>query len=392
MNKIQFRENCINHSSPAFLPHLASRFQKELLDKVDVKLNGNRHWDISIRDDRVFSRVIRDGSLGFAESYMQNWWECMRLDELFTRLLKKPIDHYSIGLARVKLWFGSLAHFLFNFQSISRSYEVGTVHYDIGNELYQKMLGPSLMYSCGYWQGVDSLDQAQHQKLDLICRKLKLEPGMKLLDIGCGWGTFAQYAAEHYGAIVTGITISNEQYKLATTKTKPYDVNIRLMDYRQLQGTYDRIVSIGMFEHVGIKNYQTFFKVVGKLLAPDGIFLLHTIGQEISTNSNEGFLGKYIFPNSHIPSRRQINKASVDLLRLEDWHNFGSDYDKTLMAWADNFEKHWSELKDKYNTTFYRMWRYYLYSCAGYFRSRQGQLWQLVFTPLQSTQSYSRIS
>lgn len=386
MREYGFGERSAN--LPHTLPPLARHLQKELLDLADIRWNGDRPWDIQVYDHRMFHRTLRSGSLGFAESYMNGWWDCKQLDVLLAKILGAQLERRLKGVAKIKLMFNSLLHFLFNYQTIARAFQVGRVHYDIGNTLYEKMLGPSLVYSCGYWKEADTLEQAQKAKLDLICRKLKLEPGMTLLDIGCGWGTLAKYAAINFGVKVTGITISQEQYQLAKAITRECAVDIRLQDYRYLTGSFDRIVSVGMFEHVGAKNYRTFFKIVTRLLKPDGIFLLHTIGQERNSGPPDGFISRYIFPNSKIPSRKLINQASIDLLRLEDWHNFGPDYDKTLMAWAKNFEEHWPSLKSRYNETFYRMWRYYLYSCAGYFRSRKGQLWQLVLTQLDHTQPY----
>jgi cyclopropane-fatty-acyl-phospholipid synthase len=380
-----------NKGLPQTLPPIARRLQKELLDLADIRWNGDRPWDILVYDNRLFIRTIRYASLGFAESYMKGWWDCKQLDVLFTKILSAQLERRLKGMAKLKLAFSSFIHFLFNFQTVSRAFQVGRVHYDIGNNLYERMLGPSMIYSCGYWKEAQSLEQAQLAKLELICRKLKLEQGMTLLDIGCGWGALARHAATHYGVKVTGITISQEQYKLAKARTRDCEVEILLQDYRQLTGAYDRVVSVGMFEHVGTKNYRTFFEVVNKLLRREGIFLLHTIGQERSLGPTDNFISKYIFPNSKIPARKNINQASIDLLRLEDWQNFGPDYDKTLMAWANNFESHWSELKQHYNETFYRMWRFYLYSCTGYFRSRRGQLWQLVFTNPENTQPYQSV-
>jgi len=363
-------------------------FLVSLLIPADIRLNGDRPWDIQVHDSRLYKRVMREGSLGFAKAYMDGWWDCQHLDELFTRLVSAEINQKIAGLWRLKLVFRALAYRLINFQSIQRAFMVGERHYDIGNDLYVKMLDPHMMYSCGYWAEAKTLAQAQEAKMDLICRKLKLQPGMKLLDIGCGWGGMAAYAAKHYGVEVMGITISQEQQKLAGEMTRGLPVDIMLEDYRSLSGRYDRIVSVGMFEHVGVKNYQTYFSKVTDLLADDGLFLLHTIGSERSAKAPEPFLHKYIFPNGKIPSRQEINDASFGRLRLEDWHNFGPDYDRTLMAWADSFERAWPELDDGYNERFRRMWRYYLNSCAGFFRSRHGQLWQLVYTQLTSRQEY----
>lgn len=367
-----------NHPHIPANTRLRERFQS-LLDHAGIEINGDRDWDIQVYNQELYYRLLSQGSIGFAEAYMDGWWDCRRLDQMLTRILAADINKKLIGLARLKFITHLCWHAITNPQTESRAFEVGEVHYNIGNDLYQRMLDPTMSYSCGYWTNAEDLGQAQKHKLDLICRKLQLEPGMTLLDIGCGWGGLAEYAARHYKVKVTGITISSEQKKLAEQRVAGLPVDIQLIDYRSLEGRFDRIASVGMFEHVGPKNYRTYFHTVRRLLEPDGLFLLHTIGEERTGNAPDPFLNKYIFPNGKVASRKHLNDASTELLRLEDWHNFGPDYDRTLMAWAANFESSWPELKSKYTERFYRMWRYYLYSCAGFFRSRKGQLWQVVY-------------
>jgi len=242
------------------------------------------------------------------------------------------------------------------------------------------MLDKGLNYSCAYWKNAETLDAAQEAKLDLICQKIGLRSGMKVLDIGCGWGGFAKYAAEKYGARVHGITVSRKQVEFGNDCCQCLDVKIELKDYRKVREKFDRIVSVGMFEHVGCKNYRIFMKVAHRCLKPDGLFLLHTIGGNTSTGSTDPWIDKYIFPNSVLPSSKQITSAIEGLFVLEDWHNFGQYYDKTLMAWYNNFTKNWAKIKDAYDERFYRMWTYYLLSCAGSFRSRRNHLWQIVFS------------
>jgi cyclopropane-fatty-acyl-phospholipid synthase len=242
------------------------------------------------------------------------------------------------------------------------------------------MLDPSMSYSCAYWPEASSLDEAQRNKLDMICRKLDLQPGERLLDIGCGWGGLAQYAAQNYGVEVFGITVSEEQRKLALERCVGLPVTIELQDYRKLSGQFDKIVSVGMFEHVGPKNYKTFFTIAERLLKDQGLFLLHTIGSYRSTLKLDPWIDKYVFPNGRLPSAAEIAGAVENRFLIEDWHNFGTDYDRTLMAWWEKFENSWSALEEKYGGRFYRMWKYYLMSCAGFFRARQGQLWQVVLS------------
>lgn len=350
-----------------------------LLDPAGVELNGDRPWDLQVHDDRLYQRVLRGGSLAAGEAYMDGWWDCEALDQLFYRVVRARLDKELAWTWR-RLW-RVLRAYVLNPQSLSRASEVGEVHYDLGNDLFKQMLDERMVYSCGYWQNADSLEAAQEAKFDLICRKLYLEPGMRVLDIGCGWGSFAEYAAEQYDVEVVGLTISKEQATLARERCNDLPVEIRLQDYREVEETFDRVVSIGMFEHVGQKNYGAYMESVHHCLREDGLSLLQTIGNHESGAVTEPWIEKYIFPNGYIPSMQQIAEAVEELFVVEDWQNFGPDYDRTLMAWADNFEKNWSALADDYSERFYRMWRYYLYQCAGSFRARRNHAWQIVLSP-----------
>ncbi|MBW9462568.1 MULTISPECIES: cyclopropane fatty acyl phospholipid synthase [Kluyvera] len=355
-----------------------SRMGNDLLSQADIKINGARPWDIQVHHADFFKRVFQQGSLGLGESYMEGWWDCERLDILFCKILKAKLDKQVPGNLRDILRVVSAR--LFNLQSRSRSWIVGKEHYDIGNDLFALMLDPHMQYSCGYWRDAQTLDEAQNAKLKMICEKLQLKPGMRLLDIGCGWGGLAAYAARNYGVSVDGVTISREQQKLAQQRCEGLDVNILLQDYRDLNTGYDRIVSVGMFEHVGPKNYDTYFSVVDRCLKPDGLFLLHTIGSNQTGLSVDPWINKYIFPNGCLPSIRQIASVSESRLIMEDWHNFGSDYDKTLMAWHQRFNQAWPGLSSNYTPRFRRMFNYYLCACAGAFRARDIELWQVLFS------------
>lgn len=351
---------------------------EDILKTIDVEINGSRPWDITVHDERLYSRVLMRGSVGLGEAYMDGWWDCPNLDQFFTRLLEGAL-HVKYKAPGQDL-FHLVSNSVFNRQTPSRSFEVGERHYDIGNDLYQTMLDKRMVYSCGYWKSAQTLDEAQEDKLDLICRKLQLKPGQHVLDIGCGWGSFAKFAAEKYGVRVTGITISKEQAALAKALCKGLPVEIVLQDYRSLQGTYDAVVSIGMFEHVGPKNYRTFMQVAKRCLKDDGLFLLHTIGGNFSKIQTDPWIDKYIFPNGVVPSLKQVGAALEDLFVVEDWHNFGAYYDTTLMAWHANISKAWDSLGTRYSARFRRMWDYYLLSCAASFRSRDNQLWQIVLS------------
>ena len=351
---------------------------QNIFDLADVRINGNRPWDIQVRNLSFYERVLAGGSLALGETYMDGWWDCEALDQFFYKIMDARLDK-KVKKSKQVVW-AILKAKIMNAQSRSKAYEIGKRHYDIGNDIFSIMLDKGMNYSCGYWKKAGTLDKAQEAKLDLICRKTGLKPGMKILDIGCGWGGFAKYAAEKYDVRVLGITVSREQVEFARKFCKGLPVEIELQDYRKLKEEFDRIISIGMFEHVGSRNYRAYMKVVRRCLTSDGLFLLHTIAGNSSVNSTDPWINKYIFPNSMLPSAKQITSAAEGVFVLEDWHSFGQYYDKTLMAWYSNFTKNWDKIKDTYDQRFYRMWTYYLLSCAGSFRSRRNQLWQIVFS------------
>lgn len=362
---------------------------KELLSLADIKIDGDRPWDIQVHDDRLYARVFSQGSLGLGEAYMDGWWDAEKLDLFFEKILGANLDH-KIAYNPVMLWDVAVST-LFNLQSRSRAFQIGEKHYDIGNDLYKAMLDKRMAYTCGYWENASTLDQAQEAKLDLVCRKLGLKPGMKVLDIGCGWGSFLKYAAEKYGVRGVGVTVAKEQVQLAKELCEGLPVEILLQDYREVKGMFDRIVSLGMIEHVGSKNYRTFMEMARRSLKEDGLFLLHTIGGLRSLTFGDPWIVKYIFPNSMIPSAEQLLKAAKGLFVMEDWHNFGYDYYPTLMAWMRNVDDNWDELKGTYDKRFYRMWRYFLLSVSGAFKTRKNQLWQIVFSKHGVQEGYQSI-
>ena len=358
--------------------HAGKSAIQRLLGSVDVQIDGDRPWDIQVHNPDLFPRVLAQGSLGLGESYVDGWWDCERLDEFFYRILLEKLDEKATSRPRLLEFITAK---LVNFQTLSRAFLIGKHHYDIGNDLYRCMLGERLIYSCGFWEDASSLDEAQEAKLELVCRKLGLQPGMRVLDIGCGWGGAAMYAAERYDVEVVGITVSQEQVTFAQERSRGLPIKIRYQDYRSLEGTFDRIWSIGMFEHVGPKNYATFMDVARRCLTEDGLFLLHTIGVQQAAVRSDPWIDRYIFPNSKLPSARQVCATIENRFVLEDWHNFGADYDKTLMRWFHNFQENWGSLRHRYDERFFRMWKYYLLSCAGAFRARVNQLWQVVLSP-----------
>ena len=350
-----------------------------LLTEADIRINGDRPWDIQVHNASFYKAVVRGGSLAFGETYIAGYWDSDQLDQLVAQLFRFKVNDE----ARVK--FPNVAAILQAFikssgGSKSAAFKIGQHHYELGNDLFERMLDKRMVYSCGYWKDAKNLDEAQEAKLNLICRKIGIKQGQQILDIGCGYGSFAKFAAERYDARVVGVTVSKEQVALGCELCKGLPVEFRLQDYRDVTGSFDPIVSLGIFEHVGHPHYRTYMRVVREHLRDEGLFLLHTIGKDTSENSTDPWINKYIFPNSALPSVAKIGKAIEKLFVMEDWHNFNADYDKTLMAWFENFDSHWPEISTKYGQTFYRMWKYYLLACAGGFRSRNNQLWQIVLS------------
>lgn len=349
-----------------------------LLKETGIKINEKGPYDIQVHDKRFYKRVLAQGSLGLGESYMDGWWDCKKLDELFYRILYFGIENDV--KKNLSFLFEILLAKVFNMQSKSKAFQIAERHYNLGNDLFKNMLDKRMVYTCGYWKNASTLNKAQEAKLDLVCQKLRLKAGMKILDIGCGWGSFAKYAAEKYKVKVVGITVSKEQVELGKELCKGLPVEIRLQDYRDVDEKFDHIVSLGMIEHVGYKNYRTYMRVAHRCLKDDGLFLLHTIGKNDSRTSTDPWINKYIFPGGILPSVKQLGSSIENLFVMEDWHNFSADYDKTLMSWYKNFKKNWSKIKSNYDERFYRMWKYYLLSFAGGFRARKIQLWQIVLS------------
>ncbi|MBF0557201.1 MAG: cyclopropane fatty acyl phospholipid synthase [Nitrospirae bacterium] len=359
---------------------------KDIFSAAGININGTNPFDIRINDARFYKQVTRDGSLGLGESYIEGCWDCESLDGFFYRLMASDAED------KVKKNWGLIIRSVIcNVNNRSRAFQIGERHYDMGNELYQNMLDKRMTYSCGYWETAKNLDEAQEAKMDLICRKLSLQPGDRILDIGCGWGSFVKYASEKYGVKAVGITVSRNQAVFAKEMCAGLPVEIRLQDYRELDEKFDHIVSVGMFEHVGYKNYRTYMETAGKCLEDGGLFLLHTIGESCSKVAFEPWVDKYIFPNSLIPSVRQISAAIEKIFVIEDLHNFGFHYYPTLVSWFNNFNRNWDVLKEHYNDRFYRMWKYYLLSCAGTFRARCLQVWQIVLSKKGVPGGYSHV-
>jgi cyclopropane-fatty-acyl-phospholipid synthase len=382
-------ETSLSHTAQKFLSSLDTRRANDLcrsmLAESGVTVGGSEPWDIAVHDDRFYTRILRDGTLGFGESYMEGWWDSPALDQTIDRLLRARLRE------QVKDNWVLLAHAVkarvLNMQSVARAFENAHRHYDIGNDLYEAMLDERMLYTCAYWKpGVISLDAAQNAKLELVCEKLGLRPGMRVLDLGCGWGGFAAFAAARYGVTATGYTVAAEQVRWAKEKYGHLPIDIRHDDYRNAVGTYDAVVSIGLLEHVGPKNYRGYMELVAERLAPGGVGLVHTICGNRATSHIDPWFDKYIFPNAVLPHPHAVIAAMEQLFVIEDLHNIGEHYAPTLMAWWENFDRAWPRLAAKYGEPFYRMWKYYLLGCAASFRARETQLCQYVFTRVGTKQ------
>ncbi len=378
--RIRVDEETASRGPPAKHSRLARRAEA-VLAQADIVLDGERAWDLQVHDPRLFGRVLRNGSMGLGESYMDGWWDAEELDGFFHRIMNAHLDR-SVAVSLPAAWT-LLRNRVYNMQRGARTFRIGKSHYDIGNALYEHMLDRRMVYSCGYWKNAHDLDGAQEQKLDLICRKLQLEPGMRILDIGCGWGSLVRYAAQNYDIDAVGLTVSKEQAQLGRSRCQDLAVEIRYQDYRELKDrdSFDRVVSVGMFEHVGHKNYRKYMQVAHRALREGGLHLLHTIGRGRSSTASDPWVSRYIFPNSMLPSMAQIMRAADNRFVIEDVHNIGPHYDPTLMAWHKRFEDNWDQIKETgrgYDERFRRMWRYYLLSSAGAFRAGRLQVWQVV--------------
>ncbi len=364
-----------SHDSPA------GRFRRRierLFAECGIDIDGPNAWDIQVHNEDFYARVLAKGSLGLGESYMDGWWDVRDLDGFVYRLLAARADERARSWRDALAWLGAA---LVNHQRGARVFEVARRHYDLGNEFYEAMLDRRMIYSCAYGDGAHTLDDAQEAKLALVLDKLAPRPAQRLLDVGCGWGGALKFAAERYGVTGVGVTIAREQAAYARESCRDLPVAIRLQDYREMREKFDHVFSIGMFEHVGVRNYRRYMKVVRRCLHPGGRFLLHTIGGFRSTNHTDAWIGKYIFPNSMIPSREQIERAIDGIFGILHWQSIGANYERTLLAWRSNLERSWSRLAGRYDERFRRMWHYYLSSCAAAFRARKLDVWQILLSP-----------
>lgn len=351
---------------------------RDRLATADVQINGDRPWDIQVCNEKFYPRILLQGPISLGETYVEGWWECQELDEFFSRIFRGGV-YAQITPNNFDALRAKIINKFANLQTESDSFQLGEKHYDLNNELFKSILDKSMTCSCGYWKDAKTLDEAQEAKLDLVCHKLKLQSGMTVLDLGCGWGSFMKYAAEKYGVSCVGLTVSREQVKLGEELCQGLPVKFILQDYRQCEGKFDRVVSIEMLEHVGYKNHRAFMEVCHRCLSDDGLFLLETIGSSSSMTYGDSWFNKYLV-YSVPPSIAQIGNATEYLFVMEDLHNFGADFVPTELSWLNNFEENWEKLKPKYGEDLYRKWKFFFYYSASAFKSRYLQVWQIVFS------------
>jgi cyclopropane-fatty-acyl-phospholipid synthase len=369
----------VHDQGPAPRAHGAEAAIQALLDEAGMTLNGPEPWDPQVHNPDLYARVLAQGSLGLGEAYMDGWWDCEQLDGLFDRVMAARTDK-ALRPSLPLIGLVVAAH-VQNRQSKRRAWEAAEVHYNLGVDVFEATFDRRLTGSCGYWRDAADLDAAQEAKLDLICHKIGLQAGQHVLDIGCGWGAFMGFAAERYGATCVGVTVSEVQATYGVRRYAGLPVEFQVKDYRDFSGRADHVVSMGMFEHVGPRNYRTYFECARQALADDGLFLLHTIWANEPYPAIDPWLDKYIFPNGVLPSIGQIAAAVEGLFVIENVENFGADYDRTLMAWYAKFQTNRAALAARYGERFCRMWDYYLRCCAGGFRSRGISVGQFILSP-----------
>ena len=340
--------------------------------------------EIIIKNDIFFNKLLDRGELGLAESYMDGDWESNDLGNLLKKLmfyqdiLESKAKYQTINFLYLKIF--STYESFFNTNTLIKSPENIQKHYDVGNDLYNKMLGTTMQYTCAYFNKDDmTLDEAQESKMDLIAKKLDLKEGMDVIDIGCGFGSMANYLAKKYKVKVTGVTLSPEQKNFSDEYFGNENVSIEVKDYRLVRGKFDRVYSVGMFEHIGSKNYKEYFDKCYDLLKDDGIMFCHTMGiSRPNYHQNEYFASKYIFPEGELPDMLNLTEGYSEKWRLEDFQNIGISYSKTFDAWRENIGN-WETLEG-YDERFKRMWEYYLHLFAENFRCQNFLLFQNVFT------------
>jgi cyclopropane-fatty-acyl-phospholipid synthase len=359
-------------------------FQVQFWDGVKKSYGaGEPQFILTFATKRSAEHVLESGSLGFGEEYMAG---DIQIEGDFIQLLRFGADSAFLNLPlglKAKLAIKHLRQTSLN--TLSRSQKHVAHHYDRGNDFYKLWLDESMAYSCAYFRHEnDTLEQAQQQKYEHICRKLQLKAGETLVDIGCGWGGMLIYAAKHYGVRGVGCSLSKEQVEYAVDLVKreglSEKISIVFEDYRNIQGEFDKFVSIGMFEHVGKQFIPTFMEKAQSLLKRKGIGLLHTIGQERPVPGDPWTL-KYIFPGGYIPALDEIVRTMCEAKLIPtDVENLRLHYARTVEEWSARFEVHVKKIEAMYDASFVRMWRMFLSGCVANFRYGDMRLYHVLFT------------
>ncbi|MDP3542896.1 MAG: cyclopropane fatty acyl phospholipid synthase [Elusimicrobiota bacterium] len=344
---------------------------RALLARAGVAVGGGRPWDIRVRDPGFYKRVLSGGSLAAGEAYVDGWWESDRLDEFFHRVFKAGLYE--------RVAFDPWARLRIQARRIFDAPSAG-LRAGLGNDLFRAMLGERMSSSCAYWKDARDLDEAQDAKMELVCRKLELKPGLSVLDLGCGWGAFARYAAERHGVSVVGVDIAEEQVTFGRERCRGLAVALRVQDHREVRGRYDRVVSIGLMEHVAPRNWRSSMAAAARCLKADGIALVHAVARNVTDGRLDPWLDRNVFPGGAAPSLSSLAGAMEGSFVAEDVHNIGPHYDPTLLAWHENLSRRWPELRGKYGDRLYRALKFCLLASAGGFRARRSQLFQIVMT------------
>lgn len=386
-----------------FKAMLAPRFAASGIQILDRDHAGAvPEASIVVHDPRFYRRTVLASTLGLADAYANRDFETPDLETLLTLLAAHARNAREKAFAEDRLppmqhplaWWLQVLCRSTDQQSPRRSKRVGRNHYDLSVSMYERMLGPSMAYSCGYWnEDARNLDEAQFNKYELLCRKLGLKRGMRILEIGCGWGGFAAYAIKKYDVTVVGVSISKRQIAYIQSRhaelCEAGALDVRFMDYRDIPRdfpeAFDAAVSIGMFEHVGPRHYDAYMRVAWRALKPGGKFLLHTI---VGNGGIDPFVWYRVFIGGVLPMEWQVARVAKRYFVLENLENFGYDYYLTLNAWRENYKKAYQQLNESPDERESRFWEFYLTFCAVLFKVRLLQLNQYVFSRGGETYGY----
>lgn len=362
---------------------LTNNTKLQIINNKTSTISTNNNPDIIVNNNNFYTKLLKHGEIGLGESYVDKDWDSNNLEETLYNLI---INQKKIENAIIKnspnLIIKKLLDIPSDIFSTDNTKNDIKFHYDIGNKLYENMLGKSMLYSCAYFykQGL-SLDEAQYAKLDLIAKKLNLKEGMRVLDIGCGFGTAAIYLSKKFNVNILGISLSKEQINYFNSIYTGTQVQVIYKDYRELtrehNNSYDCIYSIGMFEHIGINNHIDYYNKCFKLLKTNGTMLIHTIVSNKRLYSHNSWITKYIFPGAELPHISDFTKKYTDNWLLQDLQCIGKSYSKTLLAWKKNIND--SSVFNNYDDKFKRTWNYYLLLCSAAFRAREITVFQLVY-------------